>query len=249
MSSPSATQHSDADAARFGLHIKKSGVGAGRGLFTANRITANRKITSMPGLKLSGELQNVIAQAASGVERFQNVISSRNGRAVDPGGMERYHFYGHLANTALDPEDCNADYRWPPAEEFPDIYSTKSIAPGAEIVVSYGSRRQTAQFFMHPDRLVQLRPEERQKFLDEYQTDIIKAGYSFPPGMVPHGEPALNRRIESAARRREWRELEGPQHGTRHVRKDSGEVLPEVMANVLASQRVRSPIGQPDFEE
>ena len=249
ISSPAKPQHSDMDAARFGLHVKKSNIGAGRGLFTINRIPANCKITSMPGLALSRELQDIIAQATTGVERFQNVINSRNGRAVDPGGMERYYFYGHLANTALNPEDCNADYRWPPTEEFPDIYSTKIIAPGAEIIVSYGSLIQTAQFFMHPDRLVQLRPEERQKFLDEYQTDILKAGYSFPPGMRPQGEPAMSRRSESAARRKEWRDFEGPQHGTRHARKESGEARAESPQGELAGQGTNSPMVQPDFEE
>ena len=247
--SPAKPQHSDMDAARYGLHVKKSNIGAGRGLFTSNRIPANCKITSMPGLALSRELQDIIAQATTGVDRFQNVINSWNGRAVDPGGMERYYFYGHLANTALNPENCNADYRWPPTEEFPDIYSTKSIAPGAEIIVSYGSRMQTAQFFMHPDRLVQLRPEERQNFLDEYQTDILKAGYSFPPGMRPQGEPALSRRSESAARRKEWRDFEGPQHGTRHARKESGEARAEMPQGELAGQGTNSPMVQPDFEE
>ena len=211
--------HSDLDATRHGLAVRKSLVGKGRGLFTTNRIAANQKITSMPGLALTREQQHLIAIAKTGVDRFQNVLSSWNGRAVDPGGMEKYHYYGHLANTALDPGHCNAEYRWASTEEYPNIYSTCNIGAGAEVVVSYGSREQTALFFMHPERLVHLQPAEQQQLIDEYQEEIMAAGYEFPEGMKPLKPPGSRKRAEESTRRQMWREIEGMQHGTRHVRK------------------------------
>ena len=218
-----ATPHSDEDAASYGLFVRSSIIGAGRGLFTTHRIPVNRKITVMPGLSLSREMQYLIAQTKTEVSRFQNVLSSWNGRAVDPGGMERYHYYGHLANTALAQEQCNAEYRWASTEEYPGIYSTCPIGANAEIVVSYGSRAPTALFFMHPERLVHLREEEQQKFIDDYQEEIAAAGFALPEGMRPQKTAGGRRRAEDAARRQIWKETEGMQHGTRRARRHIGE--------------------------
>ena len=210
----SAIKHSDDDAEQYGITVRTAVQPGGRSLFTTEHIPANRRITLMPGLSLNREMQDLIATATTGIERFQNVLCSWNGRAVDTEGMERYYYYGHLANTTMNQEICNSEYRWAATDQYPHIYSTKNIEAGAEIIVSYGSRAQMSLSPMHLERKRNLRHDGQKNITYDYTEEIVAMELEFLHGMATQEEAGSSKRAEEEIRGPDGRGFKGLQDGT-----------------------------------